>query len=347
MIALLPRVLTLLALAFLIVTQMQLEVHFWMSFDSPDETGRQLVVMIAAGFALIEVFMLALAHDAACRGLRLLAWLWRTVFIAVLVVNLPSTFGAVAAVTGADHVLRQQSAIVYRQHEANVVRLERDIIRLEASIADVELNRPSAALSLLLDERRQRRAALDEAGVEPPQSLLTRIARLESAVATAQEIERLRRERDQSLRYMTEHAPPDTDHPQTRAIITVLAALGVSATGDQVRAGLALALVTVLKLVLNLGFLVATATPAGTGAAASATATTPAFTWLGRPLRLLHRLRRHNNEEESTPAATETPEPVPSLPTPPPQPKPKPRKVRRKPRPRFTDELDADLDDFG
>lgn len=343
MIALLPRILTLLALALLIVTQMRLEVHFWTSFDSADETGRRLVVMIAAGFALMEVFMLALAHDAARRGLIVLAWLWRVVFVAVLVVNLPSTFGAVAAVTGADHALRQQSALVYRHHEANVLRLEDDIARLEASIGDPELNRPSAAIALLLDERRQRRAAMEGAGAAPPQSLLNRIARLESALATVQAIERLRQEREQSMRYVMEHAPPDADHPQTRAIITVLAAAGVSATGDQVRAGLALALVTVLKLVLNLGFLVATAT--SPTKVESAAAATPAFAFLRGPMALLRRLRKGEEEiaGSSFREVQAKPEPPPSKPLPPPT----PRKARRKPKPRLSADLDADLDDFG
>lgn len=345
MIALLPRILTLLALALLIVTQMRLEVHFWTSFDSADETGRRLVVMIAAGFALMEVFMLALAHDAARRGLIVLAWLWRVVFVAVLVVNLPSTFGAVAAVTGADHALRQQSALVYRQHEANVLRLEDDIARLEASIGDPELNRPSAAIALLLDERRQRRAAMEGAGAAPPQSLLNRIARLESALATVQAIERLRQEREQSMRYIMEHAPPDADHPQTRAIITVLAVAGVSATGDQVRAGLALALVTVLKLVLNLGFLVATAT--SPTKVESAAAATPAFAWLRAPMTLVRWLRTRKKEDEDAQPVPKEAEPERAPPPSSPLSPPTPRKARRTPKRRLSADLDADLDDFG
>lgn len=344
MIALLPRISTLLALALLIVTQMRLEVHFWTSFDSADQTGRRLVVMIAAGFALVEVFMLALAHDAARRGLVVIAWLWRVVFVAVLLVNLPSTFGAVAAVTGADHALRRQSALIYRQHEQEVRRLEGDIARLEASIGDAELNRPSAALASLLDERRQRRAAMEEAGATPPPTLLNRIARLESALATVQEIDRLREERERSLRYVTEHAPPDAEHPQTRAIIIVLAAAGIAATGDQVRAGLALALVTVLKLVLNLGFLVATAMPQK--ASASVPIPNSTFAFLRAPMAFLRRIRprKRDGQDRQSDHDGVTPGTTPSLTSEPP---PKPRKPRRKSKPRLPADLDADLDDFG
>ncbi|MGE0531944.1 MAG: hypothetical protein AB7G40_05475 [Hyphomonadaceae bacterium] len=339
MMALLPRVLTLIALVFLIVTQVCLEVHFWMSFASPDQFGQRLVVMIGAGLAFLEVFMLALAHDAARRGFTILAWLWRTVFVAVLLVNLPATFGAVTAVTGADHGLRRQSATVYRQHETAIARIDVDIRRLEASFDDPELNRPNAALAQLLDERLRRRAALEAEGTDVPQQLATRIARLQSALATAEMLERLAAERDRSLRYLAEHAPPAADHPQTSGIITVLASVGIEASGEQVRAGLAFTMVAVLKVVLNLGFLIATATR-------DPVSRTATFPWLKAPAAVLQHIRRNkalsDDLQEPTPPSELQP-PLPPEPAAPP-----PRKRRQTPRKRrFDEDLEDDLDALG
>lgn len=247
-----PRLITAGLLVVLTGLQLSLVVHFWQSFETGDPVGGRILIGIAAVMALIEVFMLAVATDRARKGLKTEGRVWGLLFIAVLGVSALAEYGAIASVTSADHAQRAQVAYAYEQQQGDLGRIDAEISALQTRLQNANLNAPSAAIAAELaanQEIADRYEAVD--AVVPPR-LLRRIASLESARITAEQLEQSLARREALAASLRERdAAPQAEHPQFVAIAN---ALGGDWTAEQVRTTLPVLMVVVFKLVTVLGF---------------------------------------------------------------------------------------------
>lgn len=251
----LPRHATLVALGILAAAQLLLVIDFYAGLRA-DGIGGFLLLMIGIGLCLLEIFMIALADRTKHEDRpRAAAW-WLVLFFVVLTLNSAADFGAITTVTATDQAERARQRVLYEQNERALARANAEIGSLERNLPGREYNQPSRALRSLLAEREARRAQFERRNWAVPLDLSRRIVRLESAIATMEEIERQKAERDRAEAFLAEHRRPNRAHPQFEALAALLAGVGIHTTPEAVRIGVAFALVIVLKLVLTTGFFV-------------------------------------------------------------------------------------------
>lgn len=247
-----PRKITAFLLVIMTILQLCLVVHFWQTFGSGDEVGGAILIGIAAVMAAIEVFMLAVAADRHLKGLKAEARVWFLLFVAVLVVSAAAEYGAISHVTNADHGQRAQEYYRYEGQQGDLARLETEIASLQRQLEENDFGTSSAAIQSRLSAEREVASRYEAVEAQVPSVLLRRIARLETARITAEQLEQKVSERDAlAADLRAREAAPQAEHPQFEAIAQLL---GGDWTAQGVRTVLPALMVVVFKLVMVFGF---------------------------------------------------------------------------------------------
>ncbi len=250
----LVRFLLYVLLLALTVMKVLLAQHFWRALEQGDPGGGRYLVAIGCALAVAAVFMLAAGDQAKRAGDRKKAIAWWVLFAVVVPLDMTADIGAVSMVTAADQARRTQAEFVRQEKLDAVERAEHEIERLRRRFPEPSYDQPSAALAALLAERQRRLQGYETRNWAPPQDLLTRIARLESAVPIAARIEALTAERDAANAWLVEHQAEATTHPQFTALAALLSSWGLSTSAEQVRVGLAFYLALGLTTTLTIGW---------------------------------------------------------------------------------------------
>lgn len=251
------------AILALAVLQIVLTWDFWGTFGGDSQALTLVFQGIGASLALIEALALLVAGHAAERGEKTRAAAARLLFVPLFLVNLAGDIGAIAAFSAAEETRRGQLTAAYDENARVAVEAGREVLRLETELEGQGLNLPATALRPRLDLLAARIERLERAGVTVPRSLRAEHARLESALATATEMERAKTRRDQALADNARiGARPADAHPQFEALAALARDLGIPATPESVRVWLAAGVGLVVKLWLAFGLWAASVTAA-------------------------------------------------------------------------------------
>lgn len=244
-------VLTVLALA---VVQIILTWDFWGTVGAGDHVLTIVFQCLGALLAIIEALALVVAGYAAERGERNRAFIARLLFVPLFLVNLAGDLGAIASFSASAVVERGRAAALYDENARIAREAEVDIARLRADLDARGLLLPVTALRAQAQSARDRVGRFEAAGTVAPRSVRDRATTLESALATASEMERLSAARERALHAnaVVGNRPSET-LPQFEAIATLLQQSGIAATPEAVRIWLAAGLGLALKLWLSIG----------------------------------------------------------------------------------------------
>ena len=244
-------VLTVLALA---IVQIILTWDFWGTVGAGDDVLTIVFQCLGALLAIIEALALVVAGYAAERGERNRAFIARLLFVPLFLVNLAGDLGAIAGFSASAVVERGRAAALYDENERIAREAEAEIARLRADLEARGLLLPVDALRAQAQSARDRVGRYEAAGTVAPRSVRERATAIESALATASEMERLSAARERALHANAEvgHRPSET-LPQFEAIATLLQQSGIAATPEGVRIWLAAGLGLALKLWLSIG----------------------------------------------------------------------------------------------
>jgi hypothetical protein len=258
----LPSWITLIALYALAGLQVALVLYFWSSFETLVDWVRWVLCGVGGGLAVVEIFALVVASEAAGRGELSKAFAYRTVFVALALLNVAAEIGAVATLTAGDQAQRAGAAQAYAEAVATKSAADSEIVRLRNILDADRLNRPSAALRAEMEAAQRIRDGYTTQGRTAPWRVLENAARLESAYATALEVDRQLAVRATAQAGIDRAggAAPHTVHPQFETLAMVARSAGIATNADQVRAWLAFGLAAVMKLVLAVGFWTVTPT---------------------------------------------------------------------------------------
>lgn len=244
-------VFTVLALA---VVQIILTWDFWGTVGAGDHVLTIVFQCLGALLAIIEALALVVAGYAAERGERNRAFVARLLFVPLFLVNLAGDLGAIASFSASAVVERGRAAALYDENERIAREAEAEIARLRADLEARGLLSPVDALRAQAQSARDRVGRYEAAGAVAPRSVRDRATVLESALATASEMERLSAARERALHAnaVVGNRPSET-LPQFEAIATLLQQSGIAATPEGVRIWLAAGLGLALKLWLSIG----------------------------------------------------------------------------------------------
>ncbi len=252
------------AILALAALQIVLTWDFWGTFGGDSQALTLVFQGIGASLALIEALALLVAGHAAERGEKTRATAARLLFVPLFLVNLAGDIGAIAAFSAAEETRRGQLTAAYDQNARVAMETGREIERLEAELDGQGLNLPATALRPPLDLLAARIERLERAGVTVPRNLRAEHARLESALATATEMESAKLRRDQALADNARIGERPADaHPQFEALAALARDLGIPATPESVRVWLAAGVGLVVKLWLAFGLWAASVRAAG------------------------------------------------------------------------------------
>ena len=140
----LPSWITLIALYALAGLQVALVLYFWSSFETLVDWVRWVLCGVGGGLAVVEIFALVVASEAAGRGELSKAFAYRTVFVALALLNVAAGIGAVATLTAGDQAQRAGAAQAYAEAVATKSAADSEIVRLRNILDADRLNRPSA-----------------------------------------------------------------------------------------------------------------------------------------------------------------------------------------------------------
>lgn len=256
----LPRIALTLAIVVLAILQIALTWEFWGSFGDGHDGQRFVFQGLGAMLAIVEALALLVAADNLARGAPIKAMVAALVFMPTFAVNLGSDISAIAAYSARDTAARSQSIAAYDRNETIVREADERLSQMRRILEEQNLNQPAAALAPQVEALRGRIERREAAGLRISESSRQNLARLESALATAAEIERLAAERDAARSALAEAgARPHESHAQFETIATVLQGFGVAATPDDVRVWIAFAVGVVIKLWLAFGLWFASA----------------------------------------------------------------------------------------
>lgn len=227
------------------VIQVQLTVHFWDTFSAPIAEIKALVIGVAVCMALLEFLLLGLSAEARKAGHAKLAGRVMFVFWFTFLGNFCADYSAFVSLTAGDRDVRAQAAQIYQMDKDRLATLDREIATLQAQLAASEMNIPSAAIQQAIAAQEEINGRYEANQAEVPAGYVRRVARLKSALITAQRLETLQGERvqaEQALRGRS--AVPQAIHPQFEAISQLF---GGMISPEQVRATLPVILVIAFK----------------------------------------------------------------------------------------------------
>lgn len=246
---------TVLALA---IVQIILTWDFWGTLGAGDAVLTAVFQCLGALLAIIEALALVVAGFAADRGESRRALIARLLFVPLFLINLAGDLGAIASFSAAAVTERGRDAAAYDANVRIALEAAVEIERLRTELEAERLLLPVEALRTRAEAARARVERYEAAGAVVPRVIRERATTLESAVATASEMERLIAERERALAANAEVGQrPSETHPQFEAIATLLRDAGVNAAPESVRIWLAAGLGLALKLWLAVGLWVA------------------------------------------------------------------------------------------
>lgn len=256
----LPRIALTLAIVVLAILQIALTWEFWGSFGDGHDGQRFVFQGLGAMLAIVEALALLVAADNLARGAPIKAMVAALVFIPTFFVNLGSDISAIAAYSARDTAARSQSVAAYDRNATIVREADERLPQMRRILEEQNLVQPAAALAPQVEALRGRIERREAAGLRVSESGRQNLARLETALATATEIERLNAERDAARAALAEvGARPHKSHAQFETIATVLQGFGVAATPHDVQVWIAFAVGVVIKLWLAFGLWFASA----------------------------------------------------------------------------------------
>lgn len=234
--------------------QIVLTWDFWGTFGAGSGALTVVFQGIGALLAVIEALALVVAGQAADRGDRHRANIARLLFIPLFVINLAGDIGAIATFSAAEESRRDQQVAGFDANARVASEASREVERLRVILDADDLNLPASALRPRAEAAAGRVARWEATGSIVPRAVRAEAARLQSALATATELERqvLVRERALAANAVI-GARPANAHPQFEALATLLRGLGVPATPDGVRIWLAAGVGLAVKLWLAFG----------------------------------------------------------------------------------------------
>lgn len=248
------------AVVGLAVLQIILTWDFWGTFGAGSNALTLVFQGIGALLAVIEALALVVAGQAADRGEHTRANVARALFIPLFAINLAGDIGAIATFSAAEETRRDQQTAAFDANARIAAEAGREVERLRAALDATGLNLPSSALRPQAENAASRLARWEATGAVVPRAVRTEAARLESALATAIEMEAKVAARDQALAANAAiGARPREAHPQFEALATLLHGLGIGATPDSVRVWLAAGVGLAVKLWLAFGLWAASA----------------------------------------------------------------------------------------
>ncbi|KAF0183375.1 MAG: hypothetical protein FD160_994 [Caulobacteraceae bacterium] len=248
------------AVVGLAILQIILTWDFWGTFGAGSGALTLVFQGIGALLAVIEALALVVAGQAADRGEFNRANVARALFIPLFVINLAGDIGAIATFSAAEETRRDQQAAGFDANTRIAAEAGREAERLRAILEADGFNLPSSALRPQAENATGRLARWEATGTLVPRTVRAEAARLESALATATEMEAKVEARDQALAANAAiGARPREAHPQFEALSTLLQGVGVQATSDSVRVWLAAGVGLAVKLWLAFGLWAASA----------------------------------------------------------------------------------------
>jgi len=250
----------------LAVLQIILTWDFWGTFGAGSDALTLVFQGIGALLAVIEALALVVAGQAAERGEIHRATVARVLFIPLFAINLAGDIGAIATFSAAEESRRDQHAASFDENARIAAEAAREVERLRAMLDADGLNMPASALSPRAEDAASRLARWEATGAVMPRAVRAEAARLQSALATATEMEAEIARRDRALAANAAvGARPSEAHPQFEALATLLHGVGIGATPDSVRVWLAAGVGLAVKLWLAFGLWAASARTANPG----------------------------------------------------------------------------------
>lgn len=238
----------------LAVLQIILTWDFWGTFGAGSDALTLVFQGIGALLAVIEALALVVAGQAAERGEFNRANVARVLFIPLFAINLAGDIGAIATFSAAEESRRDQHAAAFDENARIAAEAGSEVGRLRAVLEADGLNLPSSALRPQAENAASRVARWEATGAVVPRTVRTEAARLESALATAIEMEAKVAARDQALAANAAiGARPREAHPQFEALATLLQGVGVGVSPESVRVWLAAGVGLAVKLWLAFG----------------------------------------------------------------------------------------------
>ncbi len=179
--------------------QIVLTWDFWGTFGAGSGALTVVFQGIGALLAVIEALALVVAGQAADRGDRHRANIARLLFIPLFVINLAGDIGAIATFSAAEESRRDQQVAGFDANARVASEASREVERLRAVLDADDLNLPASALRPRAEAAASHVTRWEATGAIVPRAVRAEAARLQSALATATELERQVLVRDRAL----------------------------------------------------------------------------------------------------------------------------------------------------
>ncbi|MBI1256574.1 MAG: hypothetical protein GC204_03800 [Chloroflexi bacterium] len=251
-----PNRIMLAALGVMSAVQICLAYQFWGSFSSGDGLSARVFQALGVALAVIEGVALMVSSKAASDNRPVAAYVLRTAFIGCFIANLVCDIGAAVTYIDRDAHARADTAAAFATAKDREAEISAKIDGLHSVLAKDGLDQAPEALRVQLEAEKGivRRTEIDS----PSRAYRERrVAKLQSALTNAGEIERLAKERE-AFRVQTDgRAAPPEAHPEILTLEAILSWFGVTATSEEVQRGIAIGIAVVVRLLLAIGYWVA------------------------------------------------------------------------------------------